>query len=313
MATFRAVHTTELRYRGEVSESVNEAWLTPPHSDRQSVREAGIRTFPEAELIRHVDAYRNTVTWFQIVDRHDRLVVESHAIVDVLPARAHEEPGWAAIEDPAHANELAEFLAPSRHVRWPAPIASFADELELDETDGVLGWLRSLERGLNETVRYAPGSTGVETAVEEVVHARRGVCQDLAHLGIAICRLRGVPARYVSGWFNDPAAEGPLESHAWLEAHLGPAGWVESDPTHPGMVHDRYVRLAVGRDYGDVPPLRGSYVGPPTAEMEVQVTIDEHREPNPTPSNVLHGSVAGSASGGEPDGPGLPDPAASSR
>lgn len=278
MATLRAVHTTELRYEGQVAESVNEVWLTPPQTERQKVQRAWITTIPDAELVDHEDAYGNHVTWFQIVERHERLIVEAHALVEVWAPQEPTEPGWAQIEDAAHAARFADFLAPSTHVRWPAPIASFADELELEESAGVLGWLRELERRINETVRYAPGSTGVETAVEEVVHARRGVCQDLAHIAIAICRHRGVPARYVSGWLNEPGAEGPVESHAWAEAHLGPAGWIEIDPTHPGMVHDRYVRLAVGRDYADVAPLRGSYVGPPTAEMEVQVAIEDVSE-----------------------------------
>ena len=274
MATLRAVHTTELHYAGEVAESVNEVWLTPSQTERQRVERAWITTIPDAELVGHEDAYGNRVTWFQIVERHERLVVEAHAVVEVWAPQEPTETGWEQIGDAAYADRFADFLAPSRHVRWPAPIATFADELELDESRGPLNWLRELERRINETVRYAPGSTGVETAVEEVVHARRGVCQDLAHIAIAIWRHRGVPARYVSGWLYEPGAEGPVESHAWVEAHLGPSGWIEIDPTHPGMIHDRYVQLAVGRDYADVAPLRGSYVGPPTAEMEVRVVIE---------------------------------------
>lgn len=275
MRTLRATHTTDLRYEGEATESVNQAWLLPVDTSRQSVLSAEIRTIPESELVEHSDVYGNRVVWFQITSLHETMVVEARAEVAVRPPEVHAEPGWAVIEDPAHADLCAEFLAPSTHVRWPASVASLAEELQLDEGAGVLAWLAQLEKQLNEKIVYSPGSTGVETPVEDVVHVRRGVCQDLAHVGIAICRLRGLPARYVSGWLYGAGASGPGESHAWLEAHAGPAGWIEIDPTHPGMQYENYVRVAIGRDYADVPPVRGSYVGPPTAEMDVRVIIDD--------------------------------------
>ncbi len=101
----------------------------------------------------------------------------------------------------------------------------------------------------------------------------RGVCQDMAHLMIAVARRRGVAARYVSGWLYLPGHEGPGESHAWVEFAVPGLGWVEFDPTHPSPDTEHYVRLAVGRDYADVPPLRGSYIGPATERMDVSVEV----------------------------------------
>ena len=109
--------------------------------------------------------------------------------------------------------------------------------------------------------------------MEEVVAVGRGVCQDMAHLMIAVCRRHGLAARYVSGWLFQPGSEGPGESHAWVEAAIPGLGWVELDPTHPAPQHERYVRLATGRDYSDVPPLKGSYLGPATEEMTVTVEV----------------------------------------
>ena len=143
----------------------------------------------------------------------------------------------------------------------------------LDESTGVLGWARSVEAGVNQAITYEPGATKVDTPVEEVVRVGRGVCQDMAHLMIALCRRRGVAARYVSGWLHLPGLEGPGESHAWVELAVPGRGWVEFDPTHPDPAHEHYVRLAVGRDYADVPPLRGSYLGPPTEKMAVTVEV----------------------------------------
>ena len=95
--------------------------------------------------------------------------------------------------------------------------------------------------------------TEVDTPVEEVVRVGRGVCQDMAHLMIAIARRRGVAARYVSGWLNLPGLDVPGESHAWVELAIPGMEWVEFDPTHPEPAHEHYIRLALGRDYADAP------------------------------------------------------------
>jgi transglutaminase-like putative cysteine protease len=102
------------------------------------------------------------------------------------------------------------------------------------------------------------------------------VCQDLAHLLISLCRREGVPARYVSGWLHDPARGVPGESHAWVEVLVPGFGWHEVDPTHPEPITGRWVRVAVGRDYADVTPLRGTYQGAATASMTVTVQTEEY-------------------------------------
>ncbi len=136
-------------------------------------------------------------------------------------------------------------------------------------------WGASLEAEINKAIVYTTGVTEVDTPIEEVVRVGRGVCQDMAHLMIAVARRRGVAARYVSGWLHLPGLEGPGESHAWVEIAVPGMGWVEYDPTHPAPSTEHYVRLAVGRDYDDVPPLRGSYLGPPTDRMDVVVEVRE--------------------------------------
>lgn len=281
MPRLRAKHRTELQYAGPVSESINELRMTPRDVPGLTVLSAETKTEPPVELVPSIDAFGNTRLWFQIATPHDRMVVESSAVVDVDPRVHPSAGGWDDLADPALQDEMAEFLAPSRFIRWTAPIMGLATELGLPEDGELADWLAALERGVNESIVYAPGATTVDTPVEEVVHARRGVCQDMAHLAIAICRHRGVPARYVSGWLHQPGHDGPAESHAWLEAYLGEGGWLEMDPTHPGMDHLDYVRVAMGRDYADVPPIRGSYVGPPTTRMEVHVDVDEMHPGDP--------------------------------
>jgi transglutaminase-like putative cysteine protease len=259
---------------------VNEARLVPQSSGRQRVEESSVHVSPEVELSRHRDAFGNEVRWFQVAERHERLIVEAEAVVVITgapppPPAVDPEGQWAALASPGYEDDMAEFLAPSSLVRWPQEVTDLASSLDLPRGNGVTGWLEALEHSVHEALVYEQGVTRFDTPVAEVARARRGVCQDFAHLSVAICRHAGVAARYVSGWLFRPDGREPGESHAWMEAYVPGVGWVERDPTHPGNPDDRYIRLAVGRDYADVAPLRGTYVGAPTERMTVEVEIEE--------------------------------------
>jgi len=277
MPRLHARHRTEIRYAGPVGESVNEIRLVPPDDGRQKVEWTHVRVHPGAELMGHRDAYGNEVRWFQLTEPHESLVVEAEAIVTTWPASraAVGDDAFALIEDPAYRDRHAEFLFPSDRIRWTRPVDLFARDLPLDEGDGVLAWACDLEAEINRAIGYMPGVTHVDTPVEEVVRVGRGVCQDMAHVMLAVARHRGVAARYVSGWLNLPGRDEPGESHAWVELAVPGRGWMEFDPTHPAPGLEHYVRLAVGRDYADVPPLRGSYLGPATEAMAVTVEVRE--------------------------------------
>ena len=278
MPRLHAKHRTEIHYAGSVGESVNEIRLMPSGNGRQQVEWSHIRTEPAAELLGHLDAYGNEVRWFQLTEPHAMLVVEAEAVVVTRPGLGRPEnadAGIAAIADPAYIDDYAEFLSGSTHIRWVEPVEGFAKGLHLDESGSLVRWGTMLEAEINEAIVYTPGVTEVDTPVEEVVRVGRGVCQDMAHLMIAVARRRGVAARYVSGWLHLPGIEGPGESHAWIEIAVPGLGWVEFDPTHPSPATENYVRLAVGRDYADVPPLRGSYLGPATEKMDVSVEVRE--------------------------------------
>ena len=278
MPRLHAKHRTEIRYAGSVGESVNEIRLVPSGNGRQQVEWSHVRTEPATELFGHNDAYGNEVRWFQLTEPHGLLVVEAEAVVTTRPGVARPDgtgPGMDAIADPDYMDRFAEFLAGSTHIRWVEPVDGFARSLDLDESASLVRWGTTLEAQINAAIVYTPGVTEVDTPVEEVVRVGRGVCQDMAHLMIAVARRRGVGARYVSGWLYLPGHEGPGESHAWVELAVPGVGWVEFDPTHPSPDTAHYVRLAVGRDYADVPPLRGSYLGPATERMDVSGEVRE--------------------------------------
>jgi transglutaminase-like putative cysteine protease len=276
MPRFHARHTTEIRYSRAISQSVNEVRLTPLAGGRQRLEWSSLRAEPAARIEAGRDGFGNAVHRFALPHDHDALMVESTAMVQTRPA---EVPGeWEAVglervADPAYSRAHAAYLLPSRYVRWQGPVDSLARSLPLPEDDGAAAWLRAVEGAVGEAIAYARGATRVDTSVEDVVRLRRGVCQDMAHLFIALCRRRGVAARYVSGWMHNPHRAGPGASHAWAEAAVPGHGWTELDPTNPGSSLERHVRLAVGRDYDDVPPLRGRFRGRTAQELRVSVEL----------------------------------------
>jgi transglutaminase-like putative cysteine protease len=276
MRRLLAKHRTEMVYAGHASQSINELRLLPRSHARQTVELAHIVVTPPATVYRHIDVFGNEVAWFQLDEAHDRLIVESHALVNVAGSGLTDDAiPRQRLDDPHLVDQFAEFLLPSPLVEWGDGVRTLAAAAGPLDDAAVDVWLRAAERMVNECIVYRQGVTGVDTAVEEVVRAGHGVCQDMAHLFIAICRNRGVPARYISGWMHAPGRDEPSESHAWCEAWVPGRGWCEFDPTHPDPDLSQYIRVAVGRDYTDVPPFRGTYVGDPTAEMIVTVEIDE--------------------------------------
>lgn len=276
MRRLLAKHRTEMTYAGRARESVNELHQLPRSHARQTVELAHITVTPAANVYRHTDAFGNEVAWFQIEGPHERLVVESHALVSVSARGLVDDTvPLLGLDDPRLIDQFAEFLLPSSIIVWGEVVEGFARRAQLGGPDDVEPWLRAAERAVNDNIVYRQGVTDVDTSVEHVVRAGQGVCQDMAHLFIALCRRQGVPARYVSGWMHQAGRDEPSESHAWCEAWVPDTGWVEFDPTHPDPDLSHYIRVAIGRDYADVPPFRGTYVGDPTDEMIVSVEIEE--------------------------------------
>ena len=131
---------------------------------------------------------------------------------------------------------------------------------------------------LPKKLTYKKGVTHSATGVDEVLRAGGGVCQDFAHLAIALLRRAGVPTRYVSGYLHRAGGGAELETHAWCEAHTGRGEWVAFDPTHSQVADEQHIAVAVGRSYTDVPPNRGVYRGNASEEIDVVVTIEEVSE-----------------------------------
>lgn len=169
-------------------------------------------------------------------------------------------------------------LMPSYFAKNSLEVEDFARELHVDRrSEDPLHLLRRLNDQLYENFSYVKQSTTVDSPIEEALRSRQGVCQDFAHIMIALLRNLRIPARYVSGYLyhdslhEDRSAEGA--THAWIEALLPGLGWIGFDPTNKLIVGERHVRTAIGRDYADVPPTLGTMKGRADTELQVRVRV----------------------------------------
>jgi transglutaminase-like putative cysteine protease len=269
------LHRTGFEYEGEVTASYNQARLTPCSSGGQLLLDHAVNVDPRSGVFSAIDYWGTRVHSFDVHVPHQRLEVTGRSLVETAEARTPPAPvDWETLADSKLVDEMCEYLAPSRMTQPDESITSLAASLGLglspaEMVDAAIGWVRA-------NVGYERGVTSVETPATGVLAARRGVCQDFAHLVIGVLRSAGIPARYVSGYLypDVDAAVGESvggESHAWVEAWIGE--WWAVDPTSGGPVGHRHARVAHGRDYRDVAPLRGIFHGSPSKALLVSVEL----------------------------------------
>ena len=268
-------------YDAPVSESQNELRAAPATTPWQQVLHYRVVTQPSARIHSHTDYWGTRVDTFGVRAPHTTLQVTAESTVETAP-----RPPLAStvrrgeLEDPSFVAAHLEYLGRSPHVDWGDQLAEEASRRAEAAGDDVVGAVLALHRFVGTTVDYVPGATYVGVDVGEVFARREGVCQDFAHLVIAMCRSIGIPARYVSGYLYagaDATGEDPMddevdvETHAWLEAAIPGGGWLALDPTNGQYVGPRHIEIGHGRDYDDVAPLTGVYLGAATHQLDVGV------------------------------------------
>lgn len=272
----RIVHRTGYKYDGGASSSYNEARMTPRPALHQQVLHTRVEISPPAWTHTYTDYWGTTVTAFEVHERHERLTVTSSATVDVQrPAIEGTGLTWDEVRDPALSAAHSEFLQLSPQVRPPEDLTERVRRIaEASATPGDAA--RTVIDMVHEEIEYVPGATGVHTRAAQAWESRAGVCQDMANLTIGCLRTIGIPTCYVSGYLmppKEPEIGTPYngESHAWVRWWDGE--WVGADPTNAIQPGDRHVEVAQGREYGDVPPLRGIFTGTGTSSMFVEVEL----------------------------------------
>ncbi len=266
-------HRTAYRYAETVRDSFNEARLRPPDTAQQRLEFFDLTIIPCARMNRYADFYGNWVDHFDVAEPHTALELETRAVVTTFapqtPALEARPATLAAAREAGRFDPCFDFTQASRFIDTGPETARLAAEATAGETDAWQAAL-ALMRFVHQYMAYEPQTTHVHTHAREALAERRGVCQDFAHVLISLCRSLALPARYVSGYL---ASQRASATHAWTEVFLPSAGWTGLDPTHHRLPDEHYVKIAIGRDYNDVPPLRGTYRGTQQRTMEVTVEI----------------------------------------
>jgi transglutaminase-like putative cysteine protease len=281
-------HTTTFRYDPAVREAVMEVRLHPRSESDQRCLSFMLEIDPVASVLQYRDFAGNEVHHFDIAATHAQLKITAKSQVEVQtvpPPRESDAGDWADLDALVASGDYWEMLLPSHFVRSTSALESLSKEL-LESIAGSAAerhtspflLLTQLNEAIYKQFAYVPNSTKVDSPIDEAIRTRQGVCQDFAHIMIALVRRMKIPCRYVSGYMfhrdeeqKDRSLDGA--SHAWAEALVPRLGWVAFDPTNNLIGADRHIRVAIGRDYADVPPTRGIYKGEAQSELSVSVSV----------------------------------------
>ena len=262
------VHSTRYRYTGLIAETVMEVRLQPMDGNGQRCLDFQLELSHGVTARTYMDGYGNHVHYFNLVKPHSALNVISRSTVET-GLGPDPDPGEELVQD------FLRFRAPIKDVEGVREMARRHAIPDLASPVAVEQALDELTETISREFTYDRTVTNVYSSVNDVLALRAGVCQDFAHLFVAVARAMGAPARYVSGYIHTPGEKAVAASHAWAEAWIAGRGWIGFDATHPVRTTPHHVRLAVGRDYTDAAPTRGVYVGSATGTMAISVKTRE--------------------------------------
>lgn len=283
-------HETIYEYTGIVSHSVNQMCVIPRDTPLQNRLNNTLQIFPTpAKIYSWHDSFGNTLAHFSIEESHSRCVIESVSLVEtsmVTPPAVASTYKLSQLKNILSTDLSADgllaskCLLPSQHVQRLTGTQSIVAQL-ITESDSVANLAERLMNWIYTEFEYDPTFSSVVTSGQKAWDAKRGVCQDFAHVALAILREAGIPARYVSGYLETlpPPGEQKLQgsdaSHAWFSVYSPTDGWLDYDPTNNKRPDQQYVTTAWGRDYADVAPIKGVVYG--GGSQTVKVSVDVNR------------------------------------
>lgn len=286
---YKVVHTTIYRYQYPTTLCYNQAWMSPRTLDCQRVLDSRLLLTPAAATVRYRrDFFGNRVAFFSVQQPHTEFSIRVESTIDRnLPANvvegAESSVPWEDVRDRLASFDPDWLTAKSFTLPSPliAPSAALADYAYPSFSAGrsLFEATLDLSRRIYREFEYDPGFTTVATPLHQALRARKGVCQDYAQVGIGCLRSMGLAARYVSGYIETLPPEGQEQligaaaSHAWFSAFIPGMGWVDFDPTNDQLAGEQHITVAWGRDYSDVPPLKGIIFNGNEHELEVAVDV----------------------------------------
>lgn len=278
MAKFKIQHITKYNYEVPVRDSANQIMLYPISDEYQEIvfHKISVTGNPVIEL--HKDIFHNTIGTFTHSKSHQELVIDSRLEVNTQIKKISEdteakEIQWIALEKLRNQIPFIDFLKLETFHYLPELQEIIDENKSMNYTP--LQSAGEFCKYVFTNFTYKKGITTVETTLDEIWNIKSGVCQDFAHMLLAFLRLNYIPARYVSGYIcpNKNGMRGEGATHAWVEAYIPFYGWLGLDPTNNCIANEKHVRLAVGKNFSDCSPVRGTYRGTSNHILEVAVTV----------------------------------------
>ncbi len=281
-------HRTHYGYAAVASQSLNQVCLTPRDTDYQRCLQSSVDVMPRPDSLEHRrDQYGNQVTSFNLNAEHRQCEIIVSSLVQTSDQLPDLPAGLSSLDNRLALKSLSDrqalmardCLLPSPSVPMDHAVDAVIAELPIGDLP-VITYGQQLMAHIYSSFKYESGFSNLVTPLSDIVRARKGVCQDFAHLAIAILRRQGVPARYVSGYLETlpPPGEVKLQgadaSHAWFSVYSADAGWWDFDPTNNKRPDAQYITTAWGRDYDDVVPIKGVVYGGGSHTLTVEVDVN---------------------------------------
>jgi transglutaminase-like putative cysteine protease len=277
MSVFTIHHITKYEYDRPVKESMNEIKIFPYASKDQEVLQHDVNITDHPAVLIFDDYWGNKTGSFNLLSPHKEMVIESK-----LKIRTSTDPNQLFLI-PSYTKDLESITEKDLHL---LELARTSEIKSIDTMRGYIDIFYNDSKTIADTVKdccqfifteftYIKGITNIETTVDEIVEHKSGVCQDFAHVMLELLRMIGIPSRYVSGYIcpNKNGMRGEGATHAWVEAYIPHYGWVGSDPTNNVWATNNHVKLAVGRDFNDCTPAKGTFKGPARQSLSVYVSV----------------------------------------
>jgi len=279
-------HLTKFVYSNPVSESIMETRMHPRSDTSQRCLTFHLSVSPRCRVFSYRDHLGNHIHHFDIPVAHEQLVIVAESLVEmdeIIMVPSFLSPdAWAEIDAMVQEGDFWEMLLPSEFTTPTPMLEELADKLDIRRRDDPLMVLHDLNEKLYRYFEYVAKLTKVDSPIDVALANKAGVCQDFAHVMIALVRSRlRIPCRYVSGYlFHNDGKDRSVNSatHAWVEVLVPQYGWVGFDPTNWLIASDRHIRTAIGRDYADVSPTHGIFRGRAASELTVAVRVSPNED-----------------------------------
>lgn len=278
MPVFQIQHITKYKYDRPVRESANQIKIFSFNKPGQEILSHEIVISEEPSVNKFNDYWGNTVGFFTVPQAHEELIIDSRLIAKTSPICLEEQlstpKDWDLLKEETFSSILLPDLARMEKIRSQEKIQLILDHISIDNCSPLEAAMR-YSRFIFEQFKYVKGITNVETTIDEILEFRSGVCQDFAHVLLQLLRTVGIPSRYVSGYIcpNKNGMRGEGATHAWVDAYIPNMGWIGIDPTNNCFAHEHHIQLAVGRDFSDCTPVKGTFKGPANHELMVYVSV----------------------------------------